>query len=201
MQTNHAMNLKTRLFNAFASRPRPAADQILGPAVSEYEGRQLREFLTGKTAEELTAADLRTIVGSNLWMLTPDAFLYFLPAFLHMALASNDAVSVFASELIEELIEPAREDVVSALDQLEQNRSELRLPDEMIELLRKQQLEWIDSGAPTATFHERFDKLTREEGAAILAFLVAFEEAYGEDFPFGELETAIERYWSRYQDA
>lgn len=195
------LNLRTRLFTAFASRPRPAADRILDPAVSEYEGRQLREYLAGKTADELIAADLRTIVESNLWMLTPDAFLYFLPAFLYAALASYDSLSVFASEIIGALTAPFREDVVSTLDQLEQQQSELRLPDDMLELLRKLQLEWIDSGAPMAIFFERFSNLTREEGTAVLAFLEAFQAAYGEDFPFGELQTAIDRYWARYGDS
>jgi len=161
----------------------------------------LREYLTGKTADELVAADLRTIVGGNLWMLTPEAYLYFLPAFLHMALEHNEEIGVIDSELIEDLIEPAREDVVNALDQLEQNQSEARLPADMLEILRKQQLEWIDSGAPMAVFIERFSNLSHAEGTAILAFLDAFQAAYGEDFPFGEIQTAIDRYWARFRDS
>jgi len=193
--------VKSHLFSAFASRPQPAADRILNKSVSEYEGRELREYLTGKTADELVAADLRTIVGGNLWMLTPEAYLYFLPAFLHMALEHNEEIGVIDSELIEDLIEPAREDVVNALDQLEQNQSEARLPADMLEILRKQQLEWIDSGAPMAVFIERFSNLSHAEGTAILAFLDAFQAAYGEDFPFGEIQTAIDRYWARFRDS
>jgi hypothetical protein len=67
-------------------------------------------------------------------------------------------------------------------------------------MLRAQQLEWFDSGTPTAIFHERFDGLSDAEGAAVLAFLAAFRDAHGADFPFGEVDAAIDRHWSRYRD-
>ncbi|WP_218147847.1 hypothetical protein [Nitrosomonas sp. Nm166] len=159
----------------------------------------MRELLATKTSTELTDYELRTIVESNLWMLTPEAFLYFLPAFLRASLESYASLSVFASELIGELTKPSRTDVIEALDRAAQIPTGLGLPDDMIELLRKQQLEWFDSGAPAAIFHERFDNLTHAEGAAILAFFVAFKQAHGADFPLGELDTAIDRYWSRYR--
>ncbi len=193
------MSLKKLFFDTFASRPQPSATQILRSVVSHYEGDSLRELLATKTSTDLTDYELRTVVESNLWMLTPEAFLYFLPAFLHASLESYTSVSVFVSELIGALTKPSRTDVVEALDQLAQAQSEIRLPDDMTELLRKQQLEWFDSGSPTAIFHERFDNLTHAEGAAILAFFIAFQESHGADFPFNELETAVDRYWARYR--
>lgn len=199
MPTPHDMNLNALFFNAFASRPRPSATQIIRPVVSHQEGDLLRELLATKTSMELTDYELRTVVESNLWMLTPEAFLYFLPAFLHASLKSYASVSVFASELIGALTEPSRTDVVKALDHVARAPSELGFPDDMIALLRKQQLEWFDSGAPAAIFHERFDNLTHAEGAAILAFFVAFQEAHGANFPFEELETAVDRYWAHYR--
>jgi hypothetical protein len=201
MQTPGEINLKALFFNAFASRPRPAAGQIIRPSVRHDESDQLRELLAAKTATELTEDELRTVVEGNLWMLTSEAFLYFLPSFLHAALASYSSVSVFASELIGALTEPSRMDVVEALDQLARLPSQLGLPQDMIELLRKQQLEWFDSGSPTGIFHERFDSLTHAEGAAILAFFVAFQEAHGANFPFNELQTAVDRYWARYRNS
>ena len=193
------MNLKTLFFDAFGSRPRPLAGQIIRPVVSHHEGDKLRDFLAAKTSAELTDYELRTVVEGNLWMLTPEALLYFLPAFLHASLQSYAAVSVFASELIGALMEPSRADVVEALDKLAERPSELGLPQDMTELLRKQQLEWFDSGTPTAIFHERFDNLTHAEGAAVLAFFVAFQKAHGANFPFDELKIAVDRYWSRYR--
>ena len=199
MQTTHDMNLRALFFNAFASRPQPPATQIIRPVVSNHEGDHLREILATKTSTQLTDYELRTVVEGNLWMLTPEAFLYFLPAFLHASLKSYASVSVFASELIGALTEPSRMDVVDALDQVAQFPSELGLPANMTKLLRKQQLEWFDSGTPTAIFNERFDSLTHIEGTAILAFFVALQEAHGADIPFEELETAIDRYWARFR--
>jgi hypothetical protein len=105
---------------------------------------------------------------------------------------------VFVSELVGALTEPSRKDVVEALDRGARIPSGLGFPDDMTEL-RKQQLEWFDSGTPLAIFHERVDSLTPAEGAAILAFFVALQEAHGADFPFGELAIAVDRYWTRYR--
>jgi len=192
------MSLRSRLFDAFASRPRPPATQILRPEVS-HEGGHLRELLAAKTSHELSEYEIRTEVEGNLWMLAPEAFRYFLPAFLHAALESYTSLSVFVSELVGALTEPSRADIEEAVDRLAQGPPGLRLPDDMPELLRKQQLEWFDSGTPLTMFHERFDSLLPAEGAAILAFFIALQEAHGADFPFGELQTAVDRYWARYR--
>jgi hypothetical protein len=132
-------------------------------------------------------------------MLAPEAFRYFLPAFLDAALSSYPSLSVFASELAGALTEPSRADVVEAFDRLTRNPPGLGLPAEMTDLLRKQQLEWADSGTPQAIFHDRFDSLTPAEGAAIFAFFTALEAAHGADFPFEELKIAVDRRWARYR--
>lgn len=193
-----AMSLKKQFFDAFAERPRPSATQIIRAGVSLYNEDDLRHLLATQDLNKITDYELRTIVEGNLWMLTPQAFLYFLPVFLHGSLASYSSVSVFASELIGALTEPSRAEVEEGLNRMDQFSSELGLPGDMTELLRKQQLEWFDSGTPSAIFVERFHDLTDKEGAAILAFLIAFKEAHGADFPFNELEIAINGYWIRY---
>ncbi|MGC1248543.1 MAG: hypothetical protein WA865_20210 [Spirulinaceae cyanobacterium] len=70
----------------------------------------------------------------------------------------------------------------------------------MLELNRKQELEGFDSGESLAAFHERFDSITPEEGKAVLTFLLALTESYEEEYPFGELDKAINRHWISYQD-
>jgi len=164
-----------------------------------YDGDRLRELLARNTPMELSVYDLRTEVEGNLWMLAPEAFRYFLPAFLHASLESYPSVSVFVSELVGALTKPSRTDVVETLDRATRLPSGLGLPDDMTELLRKQQLEWFDSGTPLAIFHERVDSLTPAEGGAILDFFVTLQETHGADFPFGELEIAVDRYWVRYR--
>ena len=197
MQTPISVNLRVLFSEAFASRSRPAATEILRPPVTP-DGDRLRDLLA-TASSSLAPEDVRTIVEGNLWRLTPRAFLYFLPTFLDAALASYGSLSVFASELVGALTKPSRADVVEAIDRLEQGPPGLALPAKMTDALRTQQLEWVDSGAPEAIFHERFDALTAAEGAAILTFFEALQRAHGADFPFDEIETAIDRHWGRYR--
>lgn len=133
-------------------------------------------------------------------MLTRAAFLHYLPALMDLSLTRYKTVSVFASELVGALTKPSRADVVRSLDLLEQHPPGLTLSDPTTAgLLREQQLEWFDSGAPTAIFEERFDALDAREGGAILAFLEAFREQHGAGFPFDELDVAIDRHWAAFR--
>jgi hypothetical protein len=149
------MNLRTRFFDAFASRPRPLSTQILRPAV-RYDGDRLRKLLSAKSSTELSVTDIRTEVEGNLWMLGPESFLYFLPSFLYASLESYTSLSVFVSELVGALTQLSRTDILEALDQADQIPPGLGLSDDTTELLYQQQLEWFDSGTPLAIFHERF---------------------------------------------
>jgi hypothetical protein len=195
------MTPRSRLFDAFASCPRPAAARIVRPE-SGADGDRVQEALADKTVAEISVHDVNKIFEGNLWMLTPEAFVYYLPALMDSALNQYGSVSVFASELIGALTEPSRADVVASLDRLEQVPPGLALADPTTrELLRAQQLEWFDSGTPTAIFHERFDGLTPAEGSAILAFLEAFREQHEANFPFGELDAAIDRHWARFRSS
>jgi hypothetical protein len=158
------------------------------------EGNRLRALLASREPTELTVDAIRTVVETNLWMLGSEAFRYFLPTFLEAALAHYASLSVFASELVGALTEPSRDDVVQALDLAAQVPGGLGSS----ELLRNQQLAWFDSGTPAAVFRDRMDGLTDAEGAAVLRFFHAFADAHGADFPFDELQTAIDRHWGRY---
>ncbi len=192
------MHLKNLFYDAFAKRPRPEANQILRHGVAR--GDELRNFLVGKTSETLTAEDIRTEVEGYLSLLSPEAFLYFLPAFLHASLAHDDIVSVFSSGLIGVLTKPNSQDGIDALDRLREILSEATgLTDDTLNQIEKQQSEWFSSTIPETIFHERFNNLTHDEGAAILAFLIAFEKDFGMDFPFDELKTAIDRHWYQYK--
>ncbi|MGC1246150.1 MAG: hypothetical protein WA865_08070 [Spirulinaceae cyanobacterium] len=156
------------------------------------------QLLATKTSVEITANDIRTELERDLAALTSKAFQYFLPACLYFSLELYESLSIFADGLIDILTKPSRNDIVETYDYLAQCSP--GLPDDMLELNRKQQLEWFDSGRPSAEFHERFDSLTPKEGKAILRFLLTFKESYNKNYPFGELVRAINRHWIRYQD-
>src|SRR4051812_43163725 len=98
------MTLESRLFDAFASRPHPAATGILRPEVASVDD-EVRRLLAERTVRDLTVEDVNNAVEGNLWALTPAAFRYYLPAFMRFCLVSYRPVSVFASELIGALTE------------------------------------------------------------------------------------------------
>jgi hypothetical protein len=190
-------DLKAYFFEAFASRLRPAVEQMLR-ADPNGEGAGLRTRLASRTSRDLSVADIRDVVTGNSWMLTPQAFRYFLPAFLWVSVRSYDLIPVFVSELVNALTEPCRADIVESLDLLERAPPRIGLSRELTTSLRKGQLEWFDSGAPTARFHECFDELTAEEGAVIATFFAMLKSTHAADFTFQELDRAVDRTWSRY---
>jgi hypothetical protein len=190
-------NLKAYYFEPFAPRLRPTAEQTLGPGANG-EGAGLRARLASRTSRDLSVADIREVVTGNSWMLTPQAFRYFLPAFLWLSVGSYDSIPVFVSELVNVLTEPSRADIVESLDRLERAPPGIGLSRELTASLRKGQLEWFDSGAPTARFHECFDELTTEEGAVVATFFAMLKSTHAAAFPFQELDKAVDRTWSRY---
>lgn len=185
----------SEFFVAFAARRRPLGDRLLRPSVG-VEGRRLRDVLESNEPLELDVETIRGEIEGNLWMLEPEAFQFFLPAFLHAALHYYTTLSVFASELVGALTEPSRDDVVQSFDRDVQIPASIDI--RRSSPLRAQQLEWFDSGVPTAIFRERVDNLNRVEGEAVLAFFVAFANLHSADFPFGELQIAVDRHWGRY---
>ena len=96
-------------------------------------------------------------------MLTPEAFRYFLPAFLNLGVESYDLLANFVAELIGALTKPTRDDVLQSLDLAAQVPSGMGLSPDTLRDLRQQQLEWFDSGKPLATYRERIDGLSAHE--------------------------------------
>jgi hypothetical protein len=194
------MNLSARFYDAFASCPRPSPEQILRKDIN-YGGEKIQELLARKTPKELTVLELRDQVSGELTLLTPVAFRYFLPALMDGALNSYDLLSALASELINALNKPIREDIAEIYDSLAQAPSIPNVPAEMLKSMRQEHLESFDSGSDLADFYKRFDSFTHTQGAAVLDFLAAFQEAYGEDFPTERLQKAIDNYWVQYRTA
>ena len=197
LPTDREEELRAFFFEAFASRPRPAAERMLAGDASG-EGEALRVRLASRTSRDLSATDIREVVTGNSWMLAPDAFRYFLPAFFSVTVKSYNSIPVFVSELVNALTEPRRTDIVKSLDRLERAPAGVGLSQDLNASLRKGQLEWFDSGAPAAKFRERCDGLTAEEGSAIATFFVWLKRKHAAAFPFHELDKALDRTWSRY---
>jgi hypothetical protein len=195
--------LRRRLFDAFAARPRPTAEQIVRQDdIDDFLalGRvRVREALAERAVGDVSIEDANKLFEGNLWMLSPGAFLYYLPALMWICLASYGSVSVLAYELVGALTLKSRDDILASLDRLMELPPPALRDQVFVDAIRRQQLEWFDSGDPTNTFHERFDEVTRAEGSAVLAFLEAFRDRFAEGFQFGELDAAIDRLWVRFR--
>jgi hypothetical protein len=183
-------------FSAFASRPRPAAADLLDSVNGHPERERARDLLSARQPSELSVEELRDTVGGNLGLLKPDAFLYFLPTFLTAVTADYPALTLITSELLDQLVPPARDDVLARYERLRRSGRVIGvgLPAETVEMLRLQALQLVDSGVLARRFAARFDAIASEEARAILAFLHRLRERYGEDFPDGVLDAAI-AYW------
>jgi len=80
---------------AFAGRPRPADDRIAlaDERHTDYEGHRVAAFFRGKDWREVSWPSLRQYAGdptASLRFLRDDGFLYYLPAFLLMALDEGE---------------------------------------------------------------------------------------------------------------
>lgn len=191
------MSTTSLFFSAFASRLRLSDNQLLLSAAGA-EGDGLRVLLAATAPGSLSPDQIRTEVEGHLWMLTPEAFRYFLPAFLNAGVQHYSSLGNFVTELIEALTEPSPDDVQEALDRVAQIPAGMGLTPNTLALLKQQQLDWYDSGMPLARFTARVHGLSLTEGTAVLAFLIAIRNAHGEDFPFHEPQIAIDRHWARY---
>ena len=112
-QTVLVMTSQSRPFDAFAARPRPAPERIVR-SESGIDGERVQAGLAKKTISDISVHDVNNVFEGNLWSLTPEAFLYYLPALMDVALNKYGSVSVLSSELIGALTEPKRADIVAS---------------------------------------------------------------------------------------
>jgi len=185
--------IRLKLQLAFEHRPRPEPDELVSSDIFHFEAEAVKELLARMDRWELTTSDIKNVLTSELWMLTPKAFHYYLPALLAKLLEDYEALTLFANEVVDALIRPEVGDANKIL-----NRFNSMTEQELVRVAASKLHDWYDSAWPDAIFLHRFGTLSQEEGEAVLAFILAFREAHGEDFPFDELDLAILRFWQRF---
>ncbi|MGF1864178.1 hypothetical protein L4D15_02715 [Enterovibrio norvegicus] len=186
-------HIADQLKHAFRARPRPSNTEMVASDVSEYEAQAFSALLIEREPWSLTPLEIRDVIGTNLWMFSPKAFHYYLPALLSATLNHFGSVSMFANEVVDALIRPEVGDADAVIARFE-GKDEAAFTVSLKTYIH----EWYDSGWPDTLFLHRFGTLTQEEGEAVLKYIEAFRDAHGENFPFDELNVAIERYWQRY---
>jgi hypothetical protein len=184
----------THFADAFGSDDCPPLDEFLTESASGIDAERLRRLLAITASADLTADDVRSGIQGNLWMLSPRGFRCLLPTFMQLSLDHYGSLGIFVAELVLALTKPERADVDKALDQVAKIPKSMGLDTDTLRQLRRQQLEWHDSGQPAAAFQARVEALSAPERDAVLQFLTALRDAHGADFPGHELDTAIERF-------
>ncbi|KXF83034.1 DUF6714 family protein [Enterovibrio coralii] len=183
-------NVIKQLKLAFGHRTKPHNQHLIVADVFDPEKEPLEALLIAKEPWDLTPDDIREVVSSNLWMLTPAAFHYYLPAFLAAMLNDKGNIGLFSDEMVDSLTRPNIEDADSKLEPIA-GRDEVQFVRE----LRGFHHEWYSSGWPDTLFLQRYGTLTDDEKAAVLTCIEAFRERFGNDYPDDELGEVIARYW------
>lgn len=92
--------LRDEIHAAFAARAYPGDEQLALEAQGDptYEGNQVGRFFRGKDWREVTwqaiLADRELDPNAFMFFLTPEGFVYYLPAFLHEALDLDTALDL-----------------------------------------------------------------------------------------------------------
>lgn len=109
-----AEKLRGNLIRAFSGRAYPGDDRIAEtrPWISEYEGNRVAGYFKGKRWQDLSYQKLRSEYTADpaacVHFMADDAFRYYLPGFLTMALDLNEAGDV-ADAICGTLTEPSRD--------------------------------------------------------------------------------------------
>lgn len=104
--------LKRSLGRAFSGRAYPGDNKIAEsrPWIVEYEGNQVARYFSGKRWQDLSYQKLRTEYSADptacVHFMLDEGFRYYLPGFLTMALAFNEAGDI-ADTICATLTEPS----------------------------------------------------------------------------------------------
>lgn len=97
--------LLARIHSAFADVPPPPDDRLVSDGGSYLEGDAIRQAFRGRRWHEVPLDDLRREVAA-LYFFTPEAFRYYLPAFLAAAVADPARSDTIPGSLIRALSKP-----------------------------------------------------------------------------------------------
>lgn len=179
---------------AFGHRTKPDRHQLLVSDALDPEREPLEALLAAKSPWELTPTEIRDVISGNLWMLTPAAFHYYLPAFLAAMLRDDGNLGLFSDEMVDSLTRPEVGDADLLLERFG-GQSEVSFVSSLGSIYH----EWYTSGWPETLFLHRYGTLTDAEKHAVLVSIERFRELYGDDYPDDELGEVIARYWEAYR--
>jgi hypothetical protein len=193
--TDRAAALVRTIDAAFARLPYPGDDRIVP---SEYdrdgEARRILRLLRGWHWRDLPFDRLVLLKASLSW-LTPEAYRFYLPAFMVFPVVDFETADVLPDGVISTLTEPRESDV----DDLRVAVGTAGLADTLgaaaTERLLAAQETFHRSGAALDAFRARVAGFDPAQRAAIRAFLEHMRDEYGAGYLSREPQVALDRYW------
>lgn len=181
-----------RITDAFRSRELPKDVPVFQSDYHEVDTKTL-ESLARQTS---TWTELpRDVLGANplaLTFMTPEAFAWFLPAYLVISVARYFETDTLTSSLISRLTPPDEADA----RQFEALVEDMRALD--VDLIEESPTDCL--GADDELLQEfmaRVAVLTQDEKAAVRHYLEYVDSEHGADFPVFGPKQALDRYWAR----
>jgi hypothetical protein len=180
-----------RITDAFKPRELPVGDPIF---VSHSFRSRYADHQTSGAAKRLDRFPHDVLCANPLALafMTPEAFVWFLPAYLVASVTAYAESDTLTSSLITCLTPPDEADSRQFETLVEETRA--LDPDLLVE-----EPQPVSLGADDkllAYFMERVARLNPDEKAAVRDYLEYIDAAHGEDFPVFGPKQALDRYWA-----
>jgi len=186
-----AERIAQRIVDAFRPRDLPGGDPIFLSTSYEVDTQTLERL-----ARQGSWIDLgHEVLCENplaLAFMTPDAFAWFLPAYLLVSVIGYSE-SGLTSTIITCLTPPDEADSVR-FQTLVDETAEL---DQDLLVEEPQPVSLGTDDKLVELFTERFASLSLDQKAAVRDYLEYIDAAHGEDFPVFGPKQALDRYWAR----
>lgn len=131
---------------------------------------------------------------SGLSFFTPEAFCYYLPAYLVAIVERYDEVDVLPGVVVDHLTLPSAHDTLRKIDHFRSHADSVDSAETHQEIMKFLDAELGRSDGKIHDFVERVSRFNRAQGQAIKSFLEHMNSFYADDL-FDGPAIAIERYW------
>lgn len=180
-------NIETQAINSFRDLPHPEAGNIvIDDSGDHLECNQVKENFLPYSWQALPLEIMKNN-DSALSFLTPEAFRYYLPAYLVASLNYFEELDTIPLNIVHYLTLPVEVDPILKLEFLRNKEGP-----GLSELLQRE-LEQTD--LRVHRFFERMAGFSVQQSATIKNFLAYLHEHHHTYFDLGEPGTAINRYW------
>lgn len=189
MTINNA--LVDRINREFLSAELAQDTEIVGH--NGVESQRLRTLLAGRKWNKLTLDDLQVVPGSIL-LLTPDAFKYYLPAYLLAIIHDYDKAGSAVDSVISKIIDPNNDVIpIDALKALKTDAT-TGISKEELEQVKAMLLKNCSNPAKTAAAHDEYRGtmllFTKGQLTSILEFVNWLVAEHGSDDLMGDYQRA-----------